>query len=63
MKSEKFKPVFLRDPKAIELIHKKAKAEGRSLSNATARTIIESLSPKYDQFGINDSLNSHGKQD
>ncbi len=54
----KQKPIMLRDQKAIELIHKRAKSENRSFSNALAQTVIENLSPEHKQhmydthFGI-----------
>ena len=51
MKNDTVKPLFIRDAKAIKLIHQKAKAERRSFANAAAHTIIEALSKIYGQQG------------
>lgn len=56
MDDKKYKPILLYDKEAVRLIHAKAEIEGRCLSNAAARTIIESLSPKLKQQIIDKHL-------
>lgn len=43
----KFKPVPIRNQRALSLLHKRALQENRSLANAGSTTIIEALSLLY----------------
>lgn len=52
MGKEKLPPVHITNQRAIKLVHNRASLENRSLGNAAAQTIIESLSPEYKQQRI-----------
>lgn len=49
MSNKKISPIMVTDKEAIQLIRTRAETERRSLGNAAAITIIESLSPKHKQ--------------